>query len=64
MGVYAFGLIVFGEVEGAKLSLIVEHVEVIILKVVMDEGGQYLLLAMGIGAEISIGALTGAVWVM
>jgi hypothetical protein len=48
VGVDALGLIVLGEVEGAKLCLVVEHVEIVVLEVVVDQRGQDLLLAMRI----------------
>lgn len=38
-----------------------EHVKIIILDVVMDECDQNLLLTVGIGTVISIGAFMGAV---
>ena len=37
MGVYAFGRFMFGEIEGAKFSFVVEHVEILILGIVVDQ---------------------------
>lgn len=37
----------FGEIEGAKLGFVVEHVEVLIELIVVDELGAYFLLIMG-----------------
>lgn len=41
------GFIMFGEIEGAKLGFVVEHVEVLIELIVVDELGAYFLLIMG-----------------
>lgn len=48
MGVDTLGLIVFGQIEGAELGLIVKHVKVVILSVVVDERRQDLLLTVGV----------------
>jgi hypothetical protein len=39
MGVDALGGIVFGEVERTELSFVVEHVEIIIFRVVVNQRG-------------------------
>jgi hypothetical protein len=46
VGVYALRFIVFSEVEGTELCFVVEHVEIVILDIVVDERGQDLLLAV------------------
>jgi hypothetical protein len=56
----ALGFVVLCKVEGAKLSFVVEHVEVVIFEVVVDECGHDLLLVVRIRAEIGIGAIPGA----
>lgn len=48
MGVDAFGLVMFGEVEGTEFCLVVEHVEVFVFQVIVYEWGEYLLLAVRI----------------
>lgn len=60
MSIHAFGLIVFGKVEGTPLCLIVEQVKIIVLDVVMDEGDQNFFLVVGVRAVISIGAFIDA----
>ena len=37
MGVYAFRRFMFGEIERAELGFVVEHVEILILGVVVDQ---------------------------
>lgn len=49
--------IMFCKIEGTELCFIVEHVEVIVLKVIVNERGKYLLLRMCIRAKISVGAI-------
>lgn len=56
MCINTFWFIMLREVKGAKLSLIEEHIEVVIFCIVMDKSSQNLLLVMGIWAKISIGA--------
>lgn len=57
MSVYALVFLVLSQVQNTELSLVVEHVEVLILNVVVDQFGEDLLLAVSIGAELSVGAL-------
>lgn len=64
MRIYTLGLIMFGQIEGTELSLIVKHVKIVILSVVVDQRRQDLLLTVGIGAEISIGTVGCAMRVM
>jgi hypothetical protein len=64
VGVDALGLIVLGEVEGAELGLVVEHVEVIVLDVVVDERGEYFLLVVGVGAVVPVEAVSSTVRVV
>ena len=37
VGIDAFGRFMFGEIEGAELGFVVEHVEILILGVVVDQ---------------------------
>jgi len=64
VGVYAFGGFVFGEVEGAELCFIVEHVEIFIFGVVVDQFGEDLFLVVGVGAEVAVGTLVDRVGVV
>ena len=57
MSVYALVFLVLSQVQNTELSLVVEHVEVLILNVVVDQFGEDLLLAVSIGAELSVWAL-------
>lgn len=54
MGVHAQSLVMLGEVEGAELGLVVEHVEVFVELVVVNEFGPDLVLAVREGAEVSV----------
>ncbi len=65
MGIDAQGFIVFSEIEGTELSFVMEHVEVLIKLIVMDEFCAYFCLIVGEGAEILVLALVdviGIVW--
>lgn len=53
-----------GEIEGAKCSFIVEHVEILILGVVVDQSCQYLFLIVSIGAEVSIRTLIDSIGIV
>lgn len=64
MCIHAFGLIVLCEVERTELSLVIEHVEVVIFQVVVDQSGQDFLLRVGVGAKISIRAVLNAMWIV
>ena len=48
MCIDAFGGFMFGEVEGTEFSFIVEHVEILVFGVVVDEVGQDLFLVMSV----------------
>ena len=54
----------FGEIEGAKLGFVVEHVEVLIELIVVDELGAYFLLIMGEWAKVLILAFIDVVGVV
>jgi hypothetical protein len=54
----------FREVEGAKLSLVVEHIEVFVFRVVVDQGGKNLLLAVSVGTEIVVRALADSMGIV
>lgn len=64
MRVDTLRLVVLGEVEGTKLSLVVEHIEIFILGVVVDESGEHLLLTVSVGTEITVGTLGDRVGVV
>ena len=57
MSVYALVFLVLSQVQNTELSLVVEHIEILILNVVVDQFGEDLLLAVSIGAELSVWAL-------
>lgn len=57
MSVYALVFLVLSQVQNTELSLVVEHVEILILNVVVDQFGEDLLLAVSIRAELSVWAL-------
>lgn len=62
MSVYALVFFVLSQVQNTELSLVVEHVKVLILNVVVDQFGEDLLLAVSICAELSVWALGNRVW--
>ena len=64
MSIDTLGGLMFGEIEGTELGLIVEGIEILILCIVMNQMGQTLLLVMCVGTVISIGALIDRVRVM
>lgn len=64
MRIYALGLVVLRQIEGTKLSLIVKHVKIVILRVIMDQRRQYLLLTVCIRAKISIRTVGSAMRVV
>lgn len=64
VGVDALRRVVLDEVEGAEFGFIVEHEEVFVLCVVVDECAQDFFLVVGIGTKVSVGALADLVGVV
>eukprot|EP00178_Gracilaria_changii_P014269 TRINITY_DN40345_c0_g1_i1.p1 TRINITY_DN40345_c0_g1~~TRINITY_DN40345_c0_g1_i1.p1 ORF type:complete len:151 (+),score=3.28 TRINITY_DN40345_c0_g1_i1:69-455(+) len=64
VGVDALRRFVFSEVEGTELGFIVEHVEIFVFFVVVNQVGKNFLFIMGKRTKITIGALIDSVWVM
>lgn len=64
MSVDALGHIMFCQIERTELCFIEEHIEVIILSVVVDKWNKYLLLIMSVWAKISVRTRGYTIWEM
>ena len=64
MSVDALGHIMLCQIERAELCFIEEHIEVIILSVVVDKWNKYLLLIMSVWAKISVRTRGYTIWEM
>jgi len=64
MSVDALGHIMLCQIERTELSFIEEHIEVIILSVVVDKWNKYLLLIMSVWAKISVRTRGYTIWEM
>jgi hypothetical protein len=56
VGIYAFVFLMLGKIQDTELGLVVKHVKILIFNVVMDKFSLNLLLAVSIGAEVSVWA--------
>ena len=61
MSIDAFRFIVFSKIEGAELSFVIEHIEVVVLGIVMNERGENFLFGVSVRAEVSIEAVLDGV---
>ena len=64
MSVDALGHIMLCQIERTELCFIEEHIEVIILSVVVDKWNKYLLLIMSVWAKISVRTRGYTIWEM
>lgn len=54
----------FGQVERTEFGFIVEHVEILVELIIMDEFGAYLILIMGKGAISPVLAFVDIIGIM
>ena len=64
MGIHTFWFIMLGEIERAELGFIVEHVEIGIILIIMNQIDPYLFFTVCKWTEISILAFLYIIWVM
>ena len=64
VSIYTESFVMFSKIEGAKLGFIVEHVEVFVKDIIMNELDSDLLFAMSKRKIISIFTLWNVIWIM